>query len=143
MSSTWSCPDGLKDFVQGVSGNVQVGMAGVEGALLVARVAAAVVGGKRFAVAAIAIGERFPEGALEGTVMHWGCSNRPGGGWDPPPPGWHTLPPVSFPAGESVGIGLISWKDSFVVPDHANSHPGGWWTEHRSILSLVLDIQMV
>ena len=78
---------------------MEVGISGIS-AVLIAHTAAAIVKGKLCLVAAIVIGERFPEGALEGTALHWGCS-APGrsGNWDPPPSGWHTLPPVSHPAG--------------------------------------------
>jgi len=77
----------------------EVGISGIGGAILVAHSALAVVGGKKYVLCAIVVGERFPEGALEGTVLHWGCSGARGGSWQPPPSGWHTLPPVSTPAG--------------------------------------------
>ena len=50
-------------------------------------------------MAAMAASEGFPEGALSGITAHWGCVRREGAGWEPPPPGWHTLPDASFGAG--------------------------------------------
>jgi hypothetical protein len=78
-----------------------VGIAGVGDAVLIAHSALAVADGKKYVVTAIVVGERFPEGALEGTVLHWGCSGSKGGSWQPPPAGWHTLPPISRPAGRA------------------------------------------
>jgi len=75
-----------------------VGISGIA-AVLIAHSALAVVGGKKFVVTAIVAGEMLPEGALEGAVMHWGCSGSGGGSWLPPPAGWHTIPPISTPAG--------------------------------------------
>ena len=77
----------------------EVGISGIAEADLIAHRALVVVGGRKYVVIAIVVGERFPEGALEGTVMHWGCSGSSGGKWLPPPSGWHTIPPISRPAG--------------------------------------------
>ena len=82
----------------------EVGISGVADAVLVAHSSLAVVRGRKYVVTAIAAGERFPEGALEGAVMHWGCSGSRGGSWLPPPAGWHTLPPISRPAGAALCI---------------------------------------
>ncbi|KAK9830544.1 hypothetical protein WJX72_012386 [[Myrmecia] bisecta] len=67
----------------------------------VARLAAALVGGKRYAVVCLAVGEQLPEGRLEGTLLHWGCAWHAGSGWEPPPAGWHTDPNVSYSAGKA------------------------------------------
>ena len=54
-------------------------------------------------MAAMAAGEAFPEDALRGLAAHWGCVRHEGAGWEPPPPGWHTLPDASFGAGAHIG----------------------------------------
>ncbi len=53
-------------------------------------------------MAAMAVGEAFPEDALRGIAAHWGCVRHEGAGWEPPPPGWHTLPDASFGAGAHI-----------------------------------------
>ena len=77
---------------------MQVGIKGIEAALA-ARVAAVQLGSRRYVAASIAVGEAFPEGALAGVALYWGCARHEGGGWEPPPAGWHTVPDVSFGAG--------------------------------------------
>ena len=55
--------------------------------------------GRKYVIAAVAIGEKQLEGKLEGTALHWACSGGNGKSWQPPPHGWHTIPPESKPAG--------------------------------------------
>lgn len=81
---------------------MQVGIKSLD-ATLVARVAAVQLGGKRYAVAAIAVGEAFPEGGLGGVALYWGCVRHEGAGWEPPPAGWHTVPDASYGAGARHG----------------------------------------
>lgn len=77
---------------------MQVGIQFLD-ATLVARVAAVQLHGKRYAAASLAVGEAFPEGAFADVALHWGCARHKGGGWEPPPAGWHTVPDASFGAG--------------------------------------------
>ena len=61
--------------------------------------------------AALAAGERQPEGNLAGLTLHWGCVRHEGEGWGPPPAGWHTIPDRSFGAGDahwSIACGLLA-----------------------------------
>ena len=82
---------------------VEEELAGVaSGAALVVHVAAVSMGGRHYGVAALVAGERYMTGALEGATLHWSCARSAGLGWDPPPPGWHTVPARSFPAGASA-----------------------------------------
>lgn len=77
----------------------EVGISGVQDAALVAHSVKVNMDGKPYHLLAIVIGEGFPNGALEGTALHWACSGAGNKGWQPPPHGWHTLPPISKPAG--------------------------------------------
>ncbi|BDA43844.1 Alpha-glucan water dikinase, chloroplastic at C-terminar half [Coccomyxa sp. Obi] len=85
----------------------EVAISGLKDCTLVVRVAAAVIGGRPYAVAALAAGgpeddsEGGPQVGLAGVTMHWGCVAREGDGWAPPPPGWHTIPDKSFSAGKA------------------------------------------
>lgn len=45
------------------------------------------------------IGEGFPDGLLDGAVLHWGCATRQGGSWNAPPTGWNADPITSTEAG--------------------------------------------
>lgn len=75
--------------------------------LLCAVLAAVTVEGRRYGIASLAIADgRAAEGddvrsALAGAWLYWGCSERRGRGWRPPPAGWHTDPTRSQPAGEA------------------------------------------
>ena len=77
----------------------QTGIAGLQDAQLTAQTIKVTKDGRKCIVTAIAIGQRLPSEKLEDTAMHWGCSGSEGKKWQPPPHGWHTIPPVSRPAG--------------------------------------------
>jgi hypothetical protein len=66
---------------------------------MTAHAAAVDVNGRAYAVLSLAAGELQPEGGLAGLTLHWGCVQHEGQAWAPPPPGWHTIPDRSFPAG--------------------------------------------
>ena len=36
---------------------------------------------------------------LQEAALHWGCIRQNGRYWEPPPPGWHTIPAESKDAG--------------------------------------------
>lgn len=80
-------------------------ISGLQERTLVTHVAAASIGRRPYAVAALVAGgqEGGPQGdqqgGLAGLTMHWGCVAREGDGWAPPPAGWHTIPDKSFAAG--------------------------------------------
>ncbi|KAK9860996.1 hypothetical protein WJX84_011575 [Apatococcus fuscideae] len=87
----------------------EVGVGGLEGTVtLAAEISAAEVGGKQYAVLAIAISEEAGKGQLAGTHLHWGCTEKAGGGWKAPPAGWHTDPNVSHPKGSA-------WETPFAL----------------------------
>ena len=77
----------------------QTGISGLQDAQLAAQTIKVSKDGRKCIVTAIAIGQRFPSGGLEDTAIHWGCSDSKSKKWQPPPHGWHTIPPVSRPAG--------------------------------------------
>lgn len=56
--------------------------------------------GKLHAIASVVVGEKFPDGKMEGTKLHWGCGDGRGRNWQAPPAGWQTLPPKSYAAGK-------------------------------------------
>ena len=80
----------------------EIGISGISDATLVAHSSIASKEGREYIVTAIAIGEEIPAGDLEGTALHWGCAGARGPSWQPPPHGWHTLPPTSKPAGTDI-----------------------------------------
>lgn len=43
--------------------------------------------------------QAFPDGVLEGAVLHWALAARPGAAWQPAPPGWASDPAASAEAG--------------------------------------------
>ena len=75
------------------------------GGLLAAVLAAATLDGRRYGIASLAIADGRGAGGdggssgLAGAWLYWGCSERRGRGWRPPPAGWHTDPARSKPAG--------------------------------------------
>lgn len=92
---------------------MELSILGLHEAMLVAHVAAVTVGGRQYAVAALAAGQRgVPSdgrsGLAGGLALHWGCAGHEGQGWAPPPPGWHTLPDRSFAAGATSFVVMPS-----------------------------------
>ncbi len=43
--------------------------------------------------------QAFPDGDLEGAVLHWALAARPGAAWQPAPTGWASDPAASAEAG--------------------------------------------
>jgi hypothetical protein len=99
----------------------EVGISGMDDAVLISHSALAVVNGKKFVVTAIVAGERLPEGVLQGLVLHWGCSEDQRGSWHSPPPGWHTIPPASTPSGGGVSRLPAFWVLVTALQAHAVS----------------------
>lgn len=81
--------------------------------------AAAVAGeadGRQVALVSLAVSQTFPDGALDGTVAHWGLARvDKKSGWEHPAPGWLSEPDHSKAAGVApptlacFGNGQIAW----------------------------------
>lgn len=96
--------DSIDEFVQEVS-TQQVKLSH-GGGLLSMVLAAVIIEGRRYGIVALAAsdGDSSQPGAKDKSALmdawlYWGCSERKGRGWRPPPSGWHTIPARSQPAG--------------------------------------------
>lgn len=77
------------------------------GGLLSMVLAAVTIDGRRYGIVALAASDgdnsiqpgAEAKSALADAWLYWGCSERKGRGWRPPPHGWHTIPARSQPAG--------------------------------------------
>lgn len=56
-------------------------------------------GSQHFVVVSLAAAEVFPDGGLDGCLVHWGCVPGYGGKWHTPPEGWFSDPDRSFQQG--------------------------------------------
>ncbi|CAL8469831.1 g9373 [Coccomyxa elongata] len=117
----------------------EVAISGMQKCTLVVRVAAALIGGRPYVVAALAAGgpeedaEGGPQVGLAGVTMHWGCVAREGDGWAPPPAGWHTIPDKSFSAGKA-------WQTPFgMYMPIAKSGAAASCAAHAVVLQLPLE----
>jgi hypothetical protein len=59
-------------------------------------------GGRYCAAIAVAAGEAFPSGLLDGAVMHWAMARREGAHWGGPPAGWVSDPANTQDAGTGI-----------------------------------------
>eukprot|EP00891_Asterochloris_glomerata_P000265 jgi/Astpho2/265/Aster-x0911 len=102
-------------------------------AWLIAQIAAVRVENRQYAVVAIAASDGLALGELQKAALHWGCTRQNGRYWEPPPPGWHTIPAESKDAGRAWQTPLGSYTPA------SAAHPASGLTCQAVVLQVPLE----